>query len=97
MRGLGQAIFRRVNTRLASASFASRRGRRPSQRSISAGGSPSLSRWPNSTQVLVVLLPYCALKIGHTRSNAQPPVIPTRTRFILPPRKPAKTGAFRTA
>ncbi|WP_206637150.1 hypothetical protein [Mesorhizobium sp. M6A.T.Cr.TU.017.01.1.1] len=64
-----------ASTSAASASLASRRGSTPTQRSNSAGGGPARSRSPNSTQVLVVLLPDCAPKIGHTRSRPQPPMI----------------------
>ena len=54
-------------------------------------------RSPNSTQVLVVLLPDCAPKIGHTFSNDHPPVTATFTCTIRPARSPANTGAFSTA
>ena len=56
-----------------------------------------LSRWPNNTQVLVVLLPDCAPKIGHTRSSPHPPVIATWTRCMLPSRIAVNAGALSAA
>jgi len=67
-----------VRDSAASSSLASRRGNIPCQRSISAGGCVAISRRPNKTQVLVVLLPDWAPKIGHTLSSAHALVIRTR-------------------
>ena len=47
--------------------------------------------------MLVVLLPDCAPKIGHTRYSPQPPVIATLTRCMLPSRIAANTGALSAA
>ena len=82
--------------RLGLAGIAPGKHARPSDRSLPATP-PATSRSPNSTQVLVVLLPDCAPKIGHTRSRPQPPVIATFTRCMLPSRIAAKTGALSAA